>query len=251
MYGNHRPASTLYDEKKTNEQKSIHAINKINKFKKIAYFKEGVVDFYQKLVGFNEMEIFHNGIIQTQEELQKIQFKRVNLSVELLNVRSVLNDLQTQLLDCKRGQPRFLTLVKKECDVIQNENHLSDLYKLTDTKERELFSHLQAKINVLHEKSRSHTRQWSIISSIIGALLGILGTSISAYFRNSDIRTIHNDLHKSQNHFREQLENITQKVDNGFENISKVAPKQNTESWASWSKRLTVGAWKWCFRQKQ
>lgn len=100
--------------------------------------------------------------------MQKIQFKRVNLSVELLNVRSVLNDLQTQLLDCKRGQPRFLTLVKKECDVIQNENHLSDLYKLTDTKERELFSHLQAKINVLHEKSRSHTRQWSIISSIIG-----------------------------------------------------------------------------------
>lgn len=105
-----------------------------------------------------------------QEELQKIQLKRVNLSVELLNVRSILNDLQSQILDCKRGQPRFLELVKKECDVIQNENHLSELYKLTDTKERELFSHLQSRINVLHEKSRSHTRQWSIVSSIIGEI---------------------------------------------------------------------------------
>lgn len=134
-----------------------------------------------------------------------------------------------------------------------------------------MFSHLQAKINVLHEKSRSHTRQWSIISSIIGknftiinvvhklinifislgALLGILGTSISAYFRNSDIRTIHNDMHRSQNHFREQLENITKKVDSGFENISKVAPKQNSESWTSWSKRLVLVPWRWCTGKRQ
>lgn len=66
MYGNHRLASTMYDENKTNEQKSIQVTNEINKFKKITYFKEGVVDFYQKVVGFNEMEIFHTGIIQTQ-----------------------------------------------------------------------------------------------------------------------------------------------------------------------------------------
>ena len=81
----------------------------------------------------------------------------------------------------------------------------------------------------------------------LGALLGILGTSISAYFRNSDIRTIQNDFNKRNNSFDEELESIKQKVDN----ISKEIPKQKAESWTSWSKRLTVGAWKWCTRQNQ
>lgn len=66
IYGNHRQTSTIYDENKNNVQKSIRATNEINKFKKIAYFKENAIDFYQKLVGFNEMETFHAGIFKTQ-----------------------------------------------------------------------------------------------------------------------------------------------------------------------------------------
>lgn len=68
IYVNHRLTSSLYDENKRTEQRqrSIQVSNELNKFKKIVYFKEHVVEFYQKLVGFNEMEIFHTGIIKTQ-----------------------------------------------------------------------------------------------------------------------------------------------------------------------------------------
>lgn len=81
----------------------------------------------------------------------------------------------------------------------------------------------------------------------LGALLGILGTSISAYFRNSDIRTIQNDIQKSGIYLNQQLENITKKMENGFEIKNK---KEVKESWTAWSKRLSVKTWRWCTRQK-
>lgn len=51
-------------------------------------------------------------------------------------------------------------------------------------------------------------------------------------------------------YLKEELVKITQKVDSGFQNITRTIPKHNSESWTSWSKRLSVGAWKWCTRQK-
>lgn len=126
-----------------------------------------------------------------------------------------------------------------------------------------MFAHLQAKINILHEKSRTHTRQWGIISTIIGATLGILGTSISAYYRNKDIRQVQTNF---QNQFQEQIEKITKDSQQMIEGYNKfiqylnryeLSPKKieevknvNRESWAGYFKRKTVSVWRWCTFQK-
>lgn len=106
------------------------------------------------------------------------------MQLQIANVRSDLANLQTEIHEHRRGEPKYLELMKKEYEVIQQKNKLEDHYAILDKKERELFSHLQSKINMLHEKARTHTRQWGIISTIIGATLGIVGTSISAYYRS-------------------------------------------------------------------
>lgn len=151
--------------------------------------------------------------------------------------------------------------MKREFEVIQNKNKLEEHYSILDKKEREMFSHLQAKINMLHEKSKSHTRQWGIISTIIGATLGIIGTSISAYYRNNDIRNIQRSV---QMQLQEQIDEITKdsrqitqaqnKIMEHFQRYEmtfkkSVEPKhENNESWAGFFKRKTVSVWRWCFR---
>lgn len=125
-----------------------------------------------------------------------------------------------------------------------------------------MFAHLQSKINILHDKSRTHTRQWGIISTIIGALLGIVGTSISAYYRNNDIRRIQNNF---QVQFQEQIQQITKdttKIIEGYHNFLEslnqydMTPKKEEqeikpqESWGGYLKRKTVAVWKWCTFQK-
>lgn len=162
------------------------------------------------------------------------------------------------MYEYRRGEPKYLELMKREFDVIQKKNQYEEHYAILDKKERELFSHLQAKINMLHEKSRTHTRQWGIISTIIGALLGIVGTSISAFYRNNDIRNI-------QKSFQIQIQQITkdtQEILEGYNVLMKhleqyesslkqqLEKQESRETWSAFMKRKTVSIWKWCTFQK-
>lgn len=128
-----------------------------------------------------------------------------------------------------------------------------------------MFAHLQAKINILHEKSRTHTRQWGIISTIIGALLGVIGTSLSSYYRNNEIRKVQNNF---QAQFQEKIDVITKDTQqmltgynkmieflNNFEHVPKEQLKEtkevrNQESWGGYLKRKTWAVIKWCTFQK-
>jgi hypothetical protein len=155
-------------------------------------------------------------------------------------------------------QPNFL-----EFEIIQERNRLEEKFEILDNKEREMFAHLQSKINILHDKSRTHTRQWGIISTIIGALLGIVGTSISAYYRNNDIRRIQKTF---QVQFQEQIQQITKDTNQIIEGYNKlienlnqyeITPKNKEvalikpqESWGGYLKRKTVAVWRWCTFQK-
>lgn len=199
--------------------------------------------------------------------MHSIQNERTLVQLQIANVRSDLTNLQTEIHEHRRGEPKYLDLMKREFEVTQQKNKLEEHYSILDRKERELFSHLQAKINMLHEKSRTHTRQWGIISTIIGALLGIVGTSISAYYRNNDIRRIQQDI---QAQFQEQIQQITKDTEQiltGYQNLMEylqkyemtlkkeekkiaVRPQNSGESWAGYFKRKTVTVWRWCTFQK-
>lgn len=128
-----------------------------------------------------------------------------------------------------------------------------------------MFLHLQARINILHDKSRTHTRQWGIISTIIGALLGVAGTSISAYYRNNDIRKVQKDF---QTQFQEQIQTITKDTQQIVEGYNKIidflnqiqqppTPQQqgaaaqvNREGWGGYFKRKSVSVWRFITWQK-
>ena len=196
--------------------------------------------------------------------MQAIQNERTLLQIQISNIRSDITNIQTEIHEHKRGDRQYLELMKKEFEAIQHKNQLEEHYSILDRKERELFTHLQAKINMLHEKSKSHTRQWGIISTIIGATLGIIGTSISAYYRNNDIRNIQRS---NQTQMQEQIEPIMQaqnqlekRLIEHFERFKETLNKssgdaqkpRNNESWAGYFKRKTVSAWRWCtFQQRR
>lgn len=99
-------------------------------------------------------------------------------------------------------------------------------------------------------------------------MLGIIGASISAYYRNNDIRKIQRSI---QTQFQEQIEQITkdtQQIMHGYENLMEylqryemtlkpttdgtvIEQPKNSESWATFFKRKTVAVWRWSTFQKQ
>lgn len=197
--------------------------------------------------------------------MHKIQNDRSAIQLQIASTRNDLTNLQTSLQEHKRGEPKYLELMRREFEVIQRQNQLEENYEIVDQKERELFSHLQSKINMLHEKSRSHTRQWGIISTVIGALLGIIGTSISAYYRNKDIRSIQQSMQEQIQLQVGQITKDTSEIVRNYETLikhlnqiettlsagQKSREKQNSgESWMGYFRRKSIGIWKFCTFQK-
>lgn len=150
-------------------QTALSRYNEIVGFTEIdqAYAKVTVIQVsvnYRTLINY----FFKLLLFGSQETLEKIQNERTDFQLQITNVRSDLTNIQSEIHEHRRGESKYLELMKKEFEVILKKNKLEEHYAILDKKERELFSHLQAKINMLHEKSRTHTRQWGIISTITG-----------------------------------------------------------------------------------
>ncbi|XP_049280817.1 mitochondrial potassium channel-like [Anopheles funestus] len=149
--------------------------------------------FYDEFSGMNEVKIAQNKVIEIQDQLQLVQERRRHILLELTLVRKQLQDIHVDLQKATRGEHRYVELIKQEFDVIAREKEKNQIFQIIDQEERELFSHLTAAVKTSHEKERTqanNVKYWSIIASGVGALLGIVATSINYYFRNTQFETI-------------------------------------------------------------
>ncbi|KAI6211646.1 hypothetical protein M3Y96_00456300 [Aphelenchoides besseyi] len=68
-----------------------------------------------------------------------------------------------------------------------------DEFEQFEDREREAFHQLSNKVRVSHEKEREReerTKYWSITASLVGAILGIIGATISNVIRMRNIRAV-------------------------------------------------------------
>ena len=84
----------------------------------------------------------------------------------------------------------------EETKVIKEENRLRFELEDYERREHEHFATLSSAVRESHEKERARaerTKYWSIIGSVIGAAIGILGTSINNYLRMQELRSLVKD----------------------------------------------------------
>ena len=105
----------------------------------------------------------------------------------------------------QRGQERYLALITEEHDILKQENRIQDQIDLAEEEERNKFALLSSAVRESHEKERARTERtkyWSVIGSVIGAIIGILGTSINNYLRMRELRNIVTDSAEGGNQLR-------------------------------------------------
>lgn len=84
------------------------------------YFKRkigAVYTIYEQLSGMDEVRMAQDKVIIIQDELKEAQNQRREFIQDLSQIRKELQALHTEILNCGRGESRYLDLVKREINV--------------------------------------------------------------------------------------------------------------------------------------
>ncbi|XP_064473193.1 mitochondrial potassium channel-like [Ornithodoros turicata] len=149
--------------------------------------------FYEDVVGLTEVKAAQNRVIQAEQKFMLTQEERRKRQQKLLELQARLKEIHAQLDKTHRGEDRYLTLITQEHAIIREERTVLQEFHNLEKDERDYFSALSRALRESHEKERAQgerTKYWSIIGSICGAAIGIIGATINNRIRFNQLRDL-------------------------------------------------------------
>eukprot|EP00058_Branchiostoma_floridae_P008875 XP_002594363.1 hypothetical protein BRAFLDRAFT_119978 [Branchiostoma floridae] len=148
---------------------------------------------YEQFVGITEVKHAQGKVTQAEENFMnsRKQVKQVKEDVESL--QQDMNTCRDKMDRVNRGEPRYLELATEEHNLIQELQKARAKYGLLEDQERDNFALLQAAVRSSHEKERARTertKNWSIIGSVTGAIIGIIGSTAVNRSRMKELRSL-------------------------------------------------------------
>ncbi|ESO00173.1 hypothetical protein HELRODRAFT_143063, partial [Helobdella robusta] len=148
---------------------------------------------YENLVGLTEVKTAQKKVIDAEQIFQNVQNERRNCQTKMTEIQNRLKDIHVRLDKLQRGDERYLILLTEEHDVLRNEKKLMQDLRHWEQAEHDHFAALSSALRESHEKERAQaekTKYWSIIGSVIGAAIGIVGTSINNHMKMRELKDL-------------------------------------------------------------
>ncbi|CCD66629.2 Coiled-coil domain-containing protein 51 [Caenorhabditis elegans] len=144
------------------------------------------VDVYEEFIGVKTVRQAQEEVMRWEKKLSEAQLVRREKQSEINNLQSRLKEIHFDLDRTSRGEDKYLQLLTEEHQIIKKERELLNSFEGLETAEREAFHQLSMRVRSSHERERERaekTKWWGVSASLIGALLGIAGTSIGNELR--------------------------------------------------------------------
>lgn len=154
-------------------------------YKKVSFWMKR----YENFVGLTEVKAAQARVVESEGKFIEVQQMRREIHVKISDVQKRIKDIHLELEKTTRGEDRYLDLVTQEHQVLKEEINLTEDFKFFEKAERENFSLLSSSVRDSHEKERAQaekTKYWSLIASVIGTCIGILGATINNRLRAQD-----------------------------------------------------------------
>lgn len=142
------------------------------------------------------MNVYYNFCLQAEQLFQNAQAERRQQQQQMTTLHNKLKEIHAALDKVQRGEERYLALLTEEYEVLREEKRVSMTLSEWERAERDGFTTLSSAVRESHERERARaerTKYWSIIGSVIGATIGIVGSSVNNYRRNRELRNLVHD----------------------------------------------------------
>ncbi|XP_062971044.1 mitochondrial potassium channel isoform X1 [Cynocephalus volans] len=150
-------------------------------------------DRYEEFVGLNEVREAQGNVTEA-ERVFMVARGLVREAREDLEVQQAkLKEVRDRLDRVSREDNQYLELATMEHRMLQEEKRLRMAYLRAEDAEREKFSLFSAAVRESHEKERTRaerTKNWSLIGSVLGALIGVAGSTYVNRVRLQELKAL-------------------------------------------------------------
>ncbi|KAF7250070.1 Coiled-coil domain-containing protein 51 [Varanus komodoensis] len=150
-------------------------------------------DKYEEFVGLNEVREAQGNVTEAEKRFMVargvVREARENWEAQQLK----LKEIRDRLDRVSRDDVQYLELATLEHKLLQEEKRHRMAYLTAEESERETFSLFSAAVRESHEKERTRaekTKNWSIIGSVLGAIIGVLGSTYINRVRLQELKAL-------------------------------------------------------------
>ncbi|XP_025048751.1 coiled-coil domain-containing protein 51 isoform X2 [Alligator sinensis] len=150
-------------------------------------------DRYEEFVGLNEVQGAQGKVTEAEKVFMVARgiVREARENVEAQQIK--LKEVRDRLDRVSREDIQYLELATLEHRLLQEEKRYRAAYLSAEESEREKFSLFSAAVRESHEKERTRTertKNWSIIGSVLGAIIGVLGSTYINRVRLQELKTL-------------------------------------------------------------
>lgn len=161
-------------------------------------------------------------MLQAEDNYRLVQEERRATQHALVGVQNKIKAITVEIEKTQRGTDAYLDLVTKENEIIKEEKEVLEKLAVAEENEKRIFALLSSALRESHEKERARAERmkyWGIMGSIIGAVIGIFGTSVNNYLRMKELRGIVTDATEMNQVYREKAVDLTTTINEQYGQI--------------------------------
>ncbi|XP_069568770.1 mitochondrial potassium channel isoform X2 [Brachyistius frenatus] len=163
---------------------------------------------YEEFVGLNEVREAQTNVTEAEAAFMVARgiVREAHVGLAALEVR--LKEVRDRLDRVSREEAHYLELATMEHKLLQEERRLRTAYENAEGSEREKFALFSAAVRGSHEKERTRaerTKNWSVIGSVLGALIGVMGSTYVNRVRLQELKSLLLEAQKGPESLQEAL----------------------------------------------
>lgn len=163
---------------------------------------------YEEFVGLNDVREAQTKVTEAEAAFMVARgmVREAHSSLEVLQGR--LKEIRDRLDRVSREEAHYLELATQEHKLLQEERRLRTAYENAEGSEREKFTLFSTAVRESHEKERARaerTKNWSVIGSVLGALIGVMGSTYVNRVRLQELKNLLLEAQKGPESLQEAL----------------------------------------------